>query len=76
MVRLTLGQPDLFKEARSGLEEWSYPIIHASLISGTVPQILKEAVIRPLSKKSTLDVKSWVIFVQSPVVGSSASLRT
>lgn len=57
---LTTGRLDhcpswLIKAARRGLHQGLAPIINASLRSGVLPRLLKQAVIRPLLKKPNLD---------------------
>ncbi|XP_067320839.1 uncharacterized protein [Anolis sagrei] len=45
----------LLKEARGGLAEWVTVVVNASLREGKIPASLKQAVIKPLLKKPSLD---------------------
>nr|XP_060618433.1 uncharacterized protein LOC132767443 [Anolis sagrei ordinatus] len=45
----------LLKEARGGLAEWVKVVVNASLREGKIPASLKQAIIKPLLKKPSLD---------------------
>uniref|UniRef100_A0A803TMD6 Reverse transcriptase domain-containing protein n=1 Tax=Anolis carolinensis TaxID=28377 RepID=A0A803TMD6_ANOCA len=45
----------LIKSARGGLVEWFVMIINASLDQGKFPSVLKQAIVRPILKKASLD---------------------
>uniref|UniRef100_A0A803TS28 Reverse transcriptase domain-containing protein n=1 Tax=Anolis carolinensis TaxID=28377 RepID=A0A803TS28_ANOCA len=49
----------LVKEARGGLVEWVRVVVNASLREGRLPTGLKQAVIKPLLKKPSLDPTNW-----------------
>ena len=48
----------LIKASRDGIAGWAKKVINASLREGVVPGSLKEAVVRPLLKKSSLDLEN------------------